>query len=88
MNITIDSYELNNLLKNLSDKEDEWREKLIRAKDSSERLRQDLSKSIEEKEKFEVMASTLQGRVDALTAKLKRYEPALTKKEMEEDDTY
>lgn len=59
MNITIDSYELNNLLKNLSDKEDEWREKLIRAKDSSERLRQDLSKSIEEKEKFEVMASTL-----------------------------
>ncbi len=88
MNISIDPYEINQLIENVLTKEKEFRNELTRIKDDNNRLLSELKACDKEKDKFEVMASTLQGRVDALTLKLSRYEPALTKKEMEEDDTY
>jgi len=87
MQITIDNYELSSLIDKLSQKEDEYRTQLRRANDKIDRLEKELVDLDEEKCKFEVLANTLQGKVDALTEKLKRHEPALTKKEMAEDES-
>jgi len=88
MRIELESHELNSYMREMQIKDDQFRMQIERLKEDCAHIKKERDEALAQVIELEKKNSSLNGKIDAMQnriKKLERFEPALTKKEMENE---